>query len=87
METQWFPASKVQDAEVIKQGFGVCLLGQNGILLLDYLQKGATITAKCYVALPDKLKKQLVSKGRGSALPHKAAITHQKLAHLRFEVP
>jgi histone-lysine N-methyltransferase SETMAR len=66
-------------------------------LLVDYLQKGATITAKYCVALLDKLKQQLVSKCQGklskgilflqdNAGPHKAAITHQKLAHLHFEV-
>jgi hypothetical protein len=35
---------------------------KNGILLVDYLEKGATITAEYYVALLDKLKQQLVSK-------------------------
>jgi histone-lysine N-methyltransferase SETMAR len=50
-----------------------------------------------YVALLDKLKQQLVSKRRGklskgilflqdNATPHKAAITHQKLEDLQFEV-
>jgi hypothetical protein len=45
----------------------------------------------------DKLKQQLISKRRGklskgilflqdNAAPHKAAITHQKLADLHFEV-
>jgi hypothetical protein len=44
---QQFPASKeVQDTEVIKQGVGVCLLGQRWNLLVDYLEKGATIIAK-----------------------------------------
>jgi hypothetical protein len=32
---------------------------KDGILLIDYLEKGATITARCYVALPDKLKQKL----------------------------
>jgi hypothetical protein len=58
METQWFSMCK----EVIRQGDGICLLGQDGILLVDYLEQGATITAKYYVALLDKLKQQLVSK-------------------------
>jgi hypothetical protein len=35
---------------------------KNGILLVDHLKKSATITAKYYVALLDKLKQQLVSK-------------------------
>jgi hypothetical protein len=38
---------------------------KDGILLVDYLEKGATITAKYYVALLDKLKQQLVCKLRG----------------------
>jgi hypothetical protein len=57
----------------------------------------ATITAKYYFSLPDKLKKQLVSKCCGKlfkgilflqdiSTPNKAAITHQELADLHFEV-
>jgi hypothetical protein len=47
MVTQWFPSSReIQDTEVIKQAVGICLLGQNEILLVDYLEKGSTITAK-----------------------------------------
>jgi histone-lysine N-methyltransferase SETMAR len=66
-------------------------------LLVDYLEKGATITAKYYVALLDEMKQQLVSKPQSklskrilflqdNAAPHNAAITHQKLADLHFEV-
>jgi hypothetical protein len=36
-----------------------------GILFVDYLEKYATITAKYYVTLLDKLKQQLFSKRRG----------------------
>jgi hypothetical protein len=39
--------------------------GQDGILLVDYLEKGATITVEYCVALLDKLKQQLISKRRG----------------------
>jgi hypothetical protein len=60
---------------------------KDGILLVVYLEKGATIMTKYYVALLDKLKQQLVSKRRGklskgilflqdNAAPNKAAITH-----------
>jgi hypothetical protein len=42
--------------------------GINGILLVDYLENGATITAKYYVALLDKLQQQLVSKYLGKLL-------------------
>jgi hypothetical protein len=65
-------------------------------LLTDYLKRGATITAKYYVAFLKKLKQPLVSKHRGKLLMllflqdnvdlHKAAITHKKLADLHFEV-
>jgi histone-lysine N-methyltransferase SETMAR len=52
---------------------------------------------KHYIALLDKLKQQMISKRRGklskgivvlqdNAAPHKAAITHQKLADHHFEV-
>jgi hypothetical protein len=57
-----------------------------GILLVDYLKKSATITAKNYVAFLDKMKQQLVFKRRSklskailffqdNAGPHKAAVT------------
>jgi histone-lysine N-methyltransferase SETMAR len=71
--------------------------GTDGILLVDYLEKVATITAKYYVAFLDKLKQQLVSTCLGnlsngilflqdSAASHKAVITHERLTHLHFEV-
>jgi hypothetical protein len=43
------PTSKeVQDTEVIKQGVGVWIVfwNRDGLLIVDYLQKGATITVK-----------------------------------------
>jgi histone-lysine N-methyltransferase SETMAR len=63
------------------------------ILLANYLEKGATITAKYYIVLLIKLKQQLVSKCQAkllkgilflqdNAAPHKAAIIHQKFADL-----
>jgi hypothetical protein len=66
-------------------------------LLVDYLENGATITAKYYGAFLDKLKQLLLSKRRvklskgiwflqDNAAPHKVAITHQKLAGLHFQV-
>jgi hypothetical protein len=62
---------------------------RDGILFVDYLENGVTITAKYYIALLDKLKQQLVSKHRDKpselllflqdpAGLHKAVITHQK---------
>jgi hypothetical protein len=60
MEAQWFLASgEVQDTEVIKRVVGVSLQGQRCNLPADCLEKGATITAKHYVALLYKLKQQL----------------------------
>jgi hypothetical protein len=66
---------------------------KDGILLVDYVEKGATIMAKYCVALINKLKQQLVSKLlsaimflQDNAAPHKAAITHHKLADLHIGV-
>jgi hypothetical protein len=36
--------------------------GKDGILTVNYLERGATIMAKYYVAFLDKMKQQLVSK-------------------------
>jgi hypothetical protein len=70
METQLFPASKeVQDTEVIKQGVGVCLLGQKWNFACKLPGRGCNHHGK-------------LSKGilflQDNAAPHKAAITHQK---------
>jgi hypothetical protein len=70
---------------------------KDGILIVDYLEKGETNTAEYYVELLDKLKQELLSKRRGklskgifflqdNATFQKAAITLQKLADLHFEV-
>jgi hypothetical protein len=70
---------------------------KDGILLVCYPEKGATITAKYYVAFLDNLKQQLVAERRGqlskgilflqdNGAPHKEAIIHKKLADLHFEV-
>jgi hypothetical protein len=79
---QLFPVSKeVQDTDIIKQGLSS---GTKMEFCLYYLEKGATITEKYYVALLDKLKPQLVSKRQDKLLkgilylqdsvdPHKVA--------------
>jgi hypothetical protein len=69
---------------------------KDGILLVDYLKNYATIMAKNYVALLNKLKQQLVSKHREAfkrnlpsprqCFPHKGVITHQKFAHPHLEI-
>lgn len=70
---------------------------KDGILLVEYLEKGAAITAKYYIALLDKWKQQLISIGRGKLLkgilffldnsvPHKVAIMCQNMVDLHFEV-
>jgi hypothetical protein len=66
-----------------------------GVLLVDYLEKGATITVKCYIAHLNKLKQQMVSNRWGrlleiivfldNAVLHKAAISHQKREDLHFK--
>jgi hypothetical protein len=58
---------------------------KDGILLVDYLEGYATITAKYYFALLDKMKHQLVSEGRGKLskailfLQYSAATPHHIL--------
>jgi histone-lysine N-methyltransferase SETMAR len=70
---------------------------KDGILLVKYFKKGATITAKYYTSLLDKVKQALVTKQQkkllkqvsffpDNASSHMAAITQQKLADLHFEV-
>jgi hypothetical protein len=61
MESDSPRPKKFKDIYAIKQDVGICLLVQNTVLLADYLEKGATITAMCYIALFDKLKQHLVS--------------------------
>jgi histone-lysine N-methyltransferase SETMAR len=67
------------------------------ILLVDHLEKGATITDSYYTSLLDKVKQAMVSKQQGklskgvlflqdNASSRMAAITQQKLADLHFEV-
>jgi hypothetical protein len=70
---------------------------KDGILLVDYMEKGTAKRAKYYVALPNKPKQQLLSENQGklskgilfpedNAGPRRVAITNQKLADLCFEV-
>jgi len=68
---------------------------RDGILLVDYLEKCATITDSYCTPLSDKVKQALVSiqqrklsRGvkRDNASSHMAAITQQKLADLHSEV-
>jgi hypothetical protein len=63
LERQWLVASKeVHYPKVIKEIMLVSVFWDKGeILFVNYLEKCATITARYYVALLDKLK-QLVSK-------------------------
>jgi hypothetical protein len=98
METDCFTASKdVQDTNVMKHGAGVCLLVQTCNLACSLSGEGCNHHGKVLVTIPDKLKQQLLSRRRGklsiiilclqdNSGPHKAAITHQKLADLRFEI-
>jgi hypothetical protein len=69
---------------------------RDGILLVDYLEKGATIMRKYHVARLDKLKQRRVSKRQDkpmkgiillqySAAPHKVDITQQKLEDFTFK--
>ena len=69
---------------------------QDGILLIDYLLKGQTINAECYLSLLVQLKDILKEKCRGmftkgvlflhdSALAHQALAVQKKLAYLGFQ--
>jgi hypothetical protein len=79
METDWFPASKnVQDEEVIKQGVGVCLLGQRWNFACRPPGKGCNHHGRVLFALLDKLKQQLVSKRQSKLL--------KEISFLHFEV-
>jgi hypothetical protein len=70
---------------------------KDGILLVDYLEKGEKVTDSYCTALLDKVKQALVSKQQGNCQvgslflqdnisSRMAAITHCKLADLHFEV-
>jgi hypothetical protein len=72
-------SKEVQDTEVIKQGFGICLRGQREILLAGYLEMDATITTKYYSEHGGKILKGIMFLQENAAA-HKAAITHLKLA-------
>jgi hypothetical protein len=83
---QCFPMLKeVQDTEVIKQGAGTCLLRQRWNFACRLSGKGCNhhgkqqLVSKCQ----GKLLKGIL-RLRDNAVPHNAAITHQKLADLCF---
>jgi hypothetical protein len=70
---------------------------KDGILFVDSLKKGATITANYCIALIDKLNQQLVSKRRcklskgvlflqDNVVSNIATIMHHKFAAFHFEV-
>jgi hypothetical protein len=64
---QWFPASKkFKTQKLSSKAFVSLLWDKDGMLLVDYLERGSTITAKYCLALLDKLKQQAVSKRRGN---------------------
>jgi hypothetical protein len=85
---------EVQDTEVIKQGADICLLEQRWNFACRLAGKGCNHHGKvlCYISRKTGLYKRRgkLSKGilfhQDNAAPHNAAITHQKLADLHFEV-
>jgi hypothetical protein len=87
---QWFPVSnKFKTKKSSSKFLTSAFCDEDGILLVDYLEKSAVITTKYCIALFEKLKQKLASK-RGSKLSkgilflqdnaafHKAAITHKQ---------
>jgi hypothetical protein len=96
MERQWYPMSKVQDTEVIRQGVGISLLRQRWNFACRIPGKGCSHTTKYYVALLYRPKQNLISKRlgkltKGISFPqdhadsHKAANMQKQLADLHFE--
>ena len=70
---------------------------KEGIIMIDYLQKGKTINADYYTSLLDQLKQKLKEKRRGklskgvlflqdNASSHKAHRTMQKFDQIGFEL-
>ena len=70
---------------------------KEGIIMIDYLQKGKTINADYYTSLLDQLKQKLKEKRRGKlsngvlflqdkASSHKAHRTMQKFDQIGFEL-
>lgn len=68
-----------------------------GILLIDYLEKGRTITGEYYASLLDRLKAAITEKRPGMAKKkvlfhhdnapvHSSRVAQQKLAELRFQL-
>jgi hypothetical protein len=98
METQLFPESKELQDTVINTGVGMCLLGQRWNSACSQPGKGCNYHGKVLrctsrqseaatglQTLRQALKKILFL--QDNAAPHKAAITHKKLADLHSEVP
>ena len=68
-----------------------------GVLLIDYLEHGKTVTGQYYAALLDRLKSAIQEKRPGmakkkvlflhdNAPAHSSVVAQQKLAELRFEI-
>jgi hypothetical protein len=64
--------------------------GKDGTLLVDNLRKGATIISRQTEATTVSTRRGKLSKGilflLDNSTPHRAAITHQKLEVIHFEV-
>jgi hypothetical protein len=93
METQQFPIPiEVQNTEVIRQVVGVCLLGQkcNFACRLP-VKREQPAWRSTYLALPSKLKQQLVYKHQGKLskeilfLHDNAVIIYQKIKTLTLQ--
>jgi hypothetical protein len=87
VEAHWFTKSiKVTNTKLSLQSAVSVFSHRDGILLVDYLEKGATITDSYYTPLLDKVNQAMVSKQQGklskgvlflqdNASLHMAAIT------------
>jgi histone-lysine N-methyltransferase SETMAR len=90
-------SKEVQDTEDIKEGVGICDLGQGWNFACRLPGKGCNHYGKVLHCTSRQTEAATVSKRRGklskgilflqdNAAPHKVAITHQKFADLHFEV-
>jgi len=90
------PPQKYPSAKIRWKILASIFWDQDGILLIDYLQKGQTINAEYYSCLLVQLKDILKEKRRGkftkgflflhdNAPAHRALATQKKLAYLDFQ--
>jgi hypothetical protein len=90
----WNCSEKGEDGFIGREGDGDCFFG---ILLIDYLEKGKSITGVYYASLLDKLKAEIVTKRphlkkkkvllhQDNAPVHTSVVAMSKIPELQFEL-